>query len=239
MKQISKVREPRSLAEYHAKGGDYKGLPRDIKEDDLREQLLNEQGCICCYCMKRIPQTLTLEQIDKNYPSSKIEHVLSQENHNDLELNYQNLLVACSGNHGQPKNVQTCDTFKGKEDFHFNPAGRRNIEELIKYNGLGVIYSDDEQLNTELKDVLNLNTYDLKRIRAERYKFFNDMIAQEGKSRQGKDIQRRFYEAEKQKLITKSIPKYDGNGKIIENGKFPQFCMVGVYLLNKKLARYT
>lgn len=226
MKQISKGREPKSLEEHRAKGGDYKGLPREIKEDDLRVQLLNEQGCICCYCMKRIPQTLSQEQIDKNYPSSKIEHVLSQENHHELELNYQNLLVACCGNHGQPKNVQTCDTFKGKADFHFNPAGRRNIEELIKYKADGEIYSDNELLNRELVEVLNLNTFDLKRIREGRYKFYKELIEREGKNRQGKEIQRRFFETEKQRLITK------------QGGKFDEYCMVGVYLINKRLDRF-
>lgn len=235
MKRIEKGKEPKSLTEHRASGGTYKGWDNS----ELRQQLLEEQGYICCYCMKKIPQKLKPEEIEKHYPNCKIEHVLSQaeDKHPDLQLNYQNMLLACNDNHGQPKQVQTCDTFKGEEDFHFNPAGRRNIEELIKYNGLGEIYSDDEQLKTELKNVLNLNTHDLKRIRAERYKFFNNMITQEGKSRQGKDIQRRFYEAEKQKLLTKSIPKYDENGKIIENGKFPQFCMIGVYLINKKLER--
>ena len=223
MKQISKGREPKSLEEHRAKGGDFDGLPKD----EIREQLLTEQGCICCYCMKRIPQKLKQDEVEKHFPSCKIEHVLSQaeDKHPELQLNYQNMLLACNGNHGQPKQVQTCDTFKGDEDFHFNPAGRRNIEELIKYNGLGVIYSDYEQLNTELKDVLNLNTYDLKRIRAERYKFFNDMIAQEGKNRQGKDIQKRFFESEKQRLLT------------THEGKFDEYCMVGVYLFDKKLSK--
>ncbi len=226
MKRIEKGKEPKSLEEHRAKGGDFQGLAREVK-DEIRSQLLEEQGNICCYCMKRIPQTLTQEQIDKNYPSSKIEHVLSQENRPDLELNYPNLLVACNGNHGQPKSVQTCDTFKGKEDFHFNPAGRRNIEESIKYNGLGEIFSDDEQLNKELVDVLNLNTFDLKRIRSERYKFYQELYTREGKTRQGKDIQKRFFESEKQRLLTTS------------EGKFDEYCMVGVYLLNKKLAKYS
>lgn len=235
MKQIEKGKEPKFLTRHRASGGTYKGWDNS----KLRQQLLEEQGYICCYCMKRIPQKLKQEEVEKHFPCCKIEHVFSQaeDKHPELQLKYQNMLLACNGNHGQPKQVQTCDTFKGDEDFHFNPALTRNIEELIKYNGLGEIYSDDEQLNAELIDVLNLNTHDLKRIRADRYKFFNDMIAKEGKSRQGKDIQRRFYEAEKQKLITKSIPKYDGNGKIIENGMFPQFCMVGVYLLNKRLSK--
>ncbi len=52
------------------------------------------------------------------------------------------------------------------------------------------------------------------------------MIEQEGRSRQGKEIQKRFFESEKQKLLTK------------KGGKFDEYCMIGVYLLNKKLAKY-
>ncbi|MDP3432458.1 MAG: TIGR02646 family protein [Bacteroidota bacterium] len=221
MKQIEKGREPKRLEEHRAKGGDFDGLPKD----ELRRQLLNEQGYICCYCMKRIPQTMSREQIEKNYPSSKIAHVLSQDNHSNQQLNYQNLLIACNGNHGQPIKVQTCDTFQKNKDFHFNPAGRRNIEEFIKYKANGEIYSDDEFLNRELVEVLNLNTFDLKRIREGHYKFYRELIEREGKSRQGKDIQKRFYESEKQKLLSQ------------QEGKFFEYCMVGVYLLNKRLSK--
>jgi uncharacterized protein (TIGR02646 family) len=221
MKRIEKGKEPKSLTEQRAKSGDYNGLAKN----ELQNQLKKEQGGICCYCMRRIPQKLKPEDIDKHYPSCKIEHVLSQENHPDQQLNYQNMLLACNGNHGQPEKVQTCDTFKGKKDFHFNPAGKRNIEELIKYNGLGEIYSDDEQLKKELDDVLNLNTYDLKRIRAERYKFYDSKVKRIGDEYKGKKIPRNILEAKKQDLLTK-------NG-----GKFDEYCMVGVYLLNKKLKR--
>ena len=221
MKRIEKGKEPKSLEEHRAAKGDYAGLPKE----ELREQLLQEQGCICCYCMKRIPQTLKADEIQRHFPSSKIAHVLSQDNHSDQQLNYQNLLIACNGNFGQPEKVQTCDTFQGSKDFHFNPAGSRNIEELIKYNGLGEIYSDDKQLNKELVEVLNLNTYDLVRIRKERYKFYQDLIVREWKNRQGKDIQKRFFETEKQRLLAK------------RGGKFDEYCMVGVYLLNKRLKK--
>ena len=51
------------------------------------------------------------------------------------------------------------------------------------------------------------------------------MIALEGKRRPGKDIQRRFYEAEKQKLLNRI------------DDRFPAYCMVGVYLIDKKLSK--
>lgn len=223
MKQIEKGKEPKSLEKHRAAKGDFDGLAKG----KLRELLLVEQGYICCYCMKRIPQKLKLEEIEKHYPNCKIEHVLSQaeDKHPDLQLNYQNMLLACNGNHGQPKQVQTCDTFKGEEDFHFNPAGRLNIEDFIKYKADGEIYSDNELLNNELVKVLNLNTFDLKRIREGRYKFYKELIEREGKNRQGKEIKKRFFELEKQRLLT------------TQEGKFDEYCMVGVYLFNKKLSK--
>lgn len=222
MKQIIKGREPRSLSEHRARGGDFDGLPKD----ELREQLLNEQGRICCYCMRRIPKILKADEIQKNYPSSKIAHVLSQDNHPEHQLNYQNLLIACNGNHGQPKKTQTCDTFQGERDLSFNPADRtRNIENLIKYLPNGEIHSDDPLIDRELEEVLNLNTLDLRKIRAEFYKGVSEKIKEEGKGYAGKEIPKRFFEAEKQKLLIKS------------DGRFPEYCMIGVYLINKKLKK--
>lgn len=209
--------------EHRAAGGNYKGLDTG----ELREQLLHEQGHICCYCMKRIPQTLSEEQIARHYPKCKIEHVLSQENHPDQELNYQNLLIACNGNHGQPKKMQTCDTFKGDRDLSFNPADRyRNIEQILKYLPNGEIRSDDRTIDRELDEILNLNTLDLKKVRAEYYKNIQQRISTEGKQRAGKEIQRRFYEAKKRKLL-----------EMVDN-KFSEYCMIGVYLINKKLRKF-
>jgi len=225
MRKIEKGREPKSLTEHRTKRGDFDGLPKD----ELREQLLNEQGYICCYCMKRIPQTLSPEQIEKNYPSSKIEHVLPQENpkYSDQVLNYNNLLIACNGNHGQSTRLQTCDSFKGKRDISFNPSDKNwNIENYIRYNGEGKIFSDTPLIDYELNKLLNLNTDDLKRVRAEIFRNINNRINQEGKSRQGKEIQKRFFESVKVRLLTK------------QEGKFDEYCMVGVYLLYNKLRKY-
>lgn len=80
-------------------------------------------------------------------------------------------------------------------------------------------------LNKELIDVLNLNTYDLKRIRAERYKFFDGKIKQIGNEYKGKKIPQSILKTMKQELLTTF------------GGKFPEYCMVGVYLINKRLSK--
>jgi len=223
MKQIIKDKEPRSLTEHRAQGGFYYNLNRD----ELRNSLLDEQGFICCYCMKRIPQKLKNEDSEKHFPSCKIEHVKCQSKNPELELNYQNLLVACNGNHGYPKKMQTCDTFKRERNLSFNPADTdRNIEGFIRFKANGQIFSDDDTIDKELNNVLNLNTKDLKDVREAFYIEIQKRIIQEGKKRKGKEIQRKFYEKEKNKLLT------------MRNGKFEPYCMVGVYLINKKLKKF-
>ncbi len=222
MKQIVKGQEPRSLVEHRASNGSYENLPKN----EVRESLLEEQGHICCYCMKRIPQKLKPEEIAKNYPKSKIEHVKCQSENTELVLTYTNILLACNGNHGSPQKMQTCDTFKGESDLSFNPADtQRNIETLIRYRSNGEIFSDDAAIDNELNNVLNLNTKDLVDIREVFYRDIQQRIIFEGKKRKGKDIQKRFYETERKKLLTKN------------NGKFIPYCMVGVYLVDKRLKK--
>ncbi len=225
MKQISKRIEPRSLVEHRANGGTFDNLSKD----DLRNSLLVEQGHICCYCMKRIPQKLKAQEIEKHFPSSKIEHVKCQSKpeNSKLTLDYKNLLLACNGNHGLPKKMQTCDTYKDERDLSFNPANSsRNIEDLINYNLMGEISSKDEFINADLNEILNLNTNDLKNVRKAYYKDIMDRIILEGRRQKGKDIQKLFYKSEKEKLLR------------MNDGKFAQYCMIGVYLINKKLKKF-
>lgn len=52
----------------------------------LRKNLVDEQGKICCYCMRRISTN-----------SSHIEHFLPKEIFTDKDLSYENLLASCNG----------------------------------------------------------------------------------------------------------------------------------------------
>ena len=210
------------MTEHRAQGGFYYNLNRN----ELRNSLLEEQGYICCYCMQRIPKILNEEEINKHFPDCKIEHVKCQSENPELELNYQNLLLACNGNHGFPKKMQTCDTFKGERDLSFNPAATtRNIEKWVKFRANGEIFSDDKIIDQELNEILNLNTKDLTDIREVFYKDIQERIIREGKRRQGKDIQKRFYVTERQQLLS------------LKSGKYMPYCMIGIYLINKNLSK--
>lgn len=221
MEKINKLPEPQSLLKHRTKpGSTYENLPKH----QVRISLISEQGYICCYCMQRIKLA---EQ--GHTQKTKIEHFACQADPDNahLELNYHNLLLSCMGGEGFSKHLQTCDTYKGDKVFSYHPCdNNRNVEDLIKYRPNGEIYSDDPQLDQELSDVLNLNNQDLVKNRRIQFEFIQKMIRDEGKKRKGKAIKRRYFEDKKNELLSK------------RNAKFNQFCMIGVYILNKKLRKY-
>lgn len=139
MKRVIKGKAPQSLIEHRLQPfADYDNYS---EKDELRVLLLNEQGHICCYCMQRISST-----------KMKIEHWRSQDEYPDLQLDYNNLLGACEGGQGFPRHLQHCDTRKGNIYLSINPLdSNRNCEDLIKYRGNGIIYSDDKDIDSTLR----------------------------------------------------------------------------------------
>jgi len=149
---------------------------------------------------------------------------LCQDEHENEELNYGNMLLACSGQQGSPIRLQTCDTHKGNFSLTFNPSNHtRNIEDLIKYKANGEITSDNEELKNELETVLNLNVKSLVENRRIVFEEVRNRIIAEHKRLGKKPISKRFLENEKRKWLN------------LSNEKFLGFCMVGVYVINKKL----
>jgi uncharacterized protein (TIGR02646 family) len=147
VRQITKLPEPASLIAHrqtaHSNFGNYQGKP------ELRANLVQEQGALCCYCMQRI-------YVDGR--SMKIEHWRSQDNYPQEQLTYLNLLGGCKGGEGNPLAVQHCDTRKGEADLQWNPADpAHHIETRIRYGLDGTIASGDEVFNDQLNRVLNLN----------------------------------------------------------------------------------
>ena len=98
---IKKGNEPDSLTKYRKKKFAYYDGYKD--KDDIRKNLLEEQGYLCAYCMRRI---------DKK--RMKIEHWYPEEHLTDIEcLNYQNMLGVCLGHiNGTKGSDDTCDTHK-------------------------------------------------------------------------------------------------------------------------------
>lgn len=221
MKQITKIQPPKSFVEFCNKThAIYDGS--DFPKEELRQNLLSEQGHICCYCMKRIPEKI----VDDNIVTyeMKVEHFKCQELHEDLRLTYSNLFGACTGNEGNPKKLQTCDTSKGNLDLTINPTSTApNCETIIKYDADGEIYTDNDEINRQLNEVLNLNMQTLKESRKAIYLEVQKKVELESRKYADRNLKKNFFEQEKTKWLTRTT------------GKHKPYCMVAVYYLNKKI----
>lgn len=148
MRKIEKKREPRSWTEYRlTPGATYQ------RTDDLADSLLMEQGYICAYCMRRIP----VKDTNSN-ETSRIEHILSRENHPELQLDYTNMVICCPG---AISDSYHCDKLKGNRDISFPLFSDQGVN-TIKYKSNGEISSDNPDWDQEIKKVLNLNNERLK-----------------------------------------------------------------------------
>jgi len=220
MKRINKIQPPKTFVEFCNKPhAIYDGS--DFPKEELRQSLLSEQGRICCYCMKRIPEN--------TYPYMKVEHFKCQDNYGELQLHYPNLFGACIGNEGKPKKLQTCDTKKGNSDLTISlTSNAPNCETLFKYNAEGEISSinDDNDINRQLNDILNLNMQTLKDERREVYLEVQKNVEAESRQFANRQLKLSYFQQEKEKWLTRN------------DNKFRPYCMVAVYYLNKKIRQY-
>lgn len=151
---INKNTEPKEWTIYRkTQGVKFQSNP------ELIESLLEEQGYICAYCMRRIPRKdfINGKQTQEDH---RIEHILSQKNHNEKRLDYSNIVICCPGYSGD----YHCDRSKGERDISFSPTDK-NFIDTIRYSINGEISSTNIKFNNEIKDILNLNTNQLKRNR--------------------------------------------------------------------------
>ena len=141
---IKKKSELHSLTIYKKTiNASFDNQPSKVKED-LRKSLLEEQGYICAYCMKRIEESADI----------KIEHYEARNSTN--ELSYKNLLAVCKGNKGSSKERQTCDTKKGNRVLHINPQKVGDISTIF-FTRNGEVKSTNLLFQKDLDEVLNLN----------------------------------------------------------------------------------
>lgn len=156
MIEIKKSKEPNELLTYRLQEyASYKDMPSDIKEVVL-DSLMEEQGHLCAYCMRRIP-------VKNGHPTATIEHLNPQNSVSEEEkLNYRNMLAVCPGNrNATDNNDKSCDAFRGslpttKQGLTVNPLNASTLRK-IKYKGNGIIYSDNEIIDSDLNEKLNLN----------------------------------------------------------------------------------
>lgn len=214
---IQKKSEPKEWIKYrNTPGVDYQSIP------ELVDSLLEEQGYICAYCMRRIPckdrlykkDGITFTLTDEDH---RIEHILSRENHEDKKLVYSNMVICCPGHIGDEEH---CDRLKGSNDITFSPLNQDFIATL-SYKIDGEIVSSNAQYNKEINEVLNLNTKLLKENRKNTWEAVKkELIAQKGGKPWNKTI------------LSAYIKKYSSLNKQL---KLIPYCGVVLFFLQKKL----
>ena len=155
---IKKGREPDKLLWYRQQtGASYEQMDQKIKED-LLTKLLEEQGHICAYCMRRIPEK---RHLPAGVASVTIEHWYPRNPENDEDvgqgLNYRNMFAVCSGNRGcGNKEGMTCDAYRGNRTIKVNPCDKDTLSG-ITYTSEGRIQSSDPDIDEDINKKLNLN----------------------------------------------------------------------------------
>ena len=214
MRFIEKLRinEPASLVLHKRTPNHNYGNYND--KDTLRLKLLQEQGYLCCYCMRRI-------QIPKE-DKMKIEHFRAFSIYNgtdgypDLTLDYMNLLGSCKGSEHTGKSEKYhCDKTKANLECPICPTNSLDMESIRFYSDGFIKYTNDVTLNEKIEKVLHLNRSDLKEERKRIWKAAEDYLK---KKNTKADINR---------LLKKYANPVDG--------KLEPFCQVSVYYLSKKL----
>lgn len=128
------------------------------RRQNLRHQLIKEQGEICCYCMRKI----FLE-------NSHIEHFWPKAFFPKLDLKYDNLFASCNG-----EGVISSDEHCGhkKEDWWRDdmiPPTDAEVEDLFRYSVDGKIHSvarrSTENIAQEMIAQMGLDSYHLERDR--------------------------------------------------------------------------
>lgn len=144
MRKIDKNPEPKEWIEYRLTPGvDYKATP------ELRKSLLEEQGYICAYCMRRIPVTDT-----NSKETSRIDHLLCRGKHDDKKLNYTNMAICCPGTINDKFH---CDKSKKENDITFDLYSDHFPTTLSYQSKDARISSSDIEYDRQINELLNLN----------------------------------------------------------------------------------
>lgn len=221
MKYIPKGKEPTYWQQYRAKVQDSSMSAKegyeasDVPKARLLEDLVKEQGAICCYCMRRI-------QRNSSAPPH-IEHYLPQSLHPELALDYRNLLAVCQGRSTGGKDISYhCDheNAKSNQELNYLDPRHQGCESVIRYLPNGKIESPNNPAVEEDIQTLNLNS----------------PVLVAGRGEKLRDIERMIQKAFKTKTVTKAfihkqIKKYSSRDS---DGYFDEYCQAIVYVLRKR-----
>lgn len=186
-------------------------MVRDIKVIphlwDLKHQMYDEQGGICCYCGLRIFE-------DSEGRKQSVEHVVPKSSHRELVGEYKNLLLTCSitdddanlmGVATNNPTLRHCDDSKEDKPLHYTPL-MPECETLFQYDVVGGVQATDAKAQSDI-ETLRLDCDLLK----ERRKAALSILFDEDGY---------FISAEELKQISSKIMSRD------EDNRLPEFCFV-------------
>ncbi|MDX1909418.1 MAG: retron system putative HNH endonuclease [Bacteroidia bacterium] len=136
---------------------DYWGQHHGGAKNDLKHQLLDDQGFICCYCMQGI----------QHDPNTSIEHVEPKSSDPQaLAFDWNNLLAACNGSRPDPQPRELiCDAEKGNQFIKVSPL-HVTCESQFEFKQLDGAISGKTTDAVDTIAILNLNASKLKRLRS-------------------------------------------------------------------------
>ena len=192
------------------------------EKNELRQSLLKEQGYICCFCMRRIEDSNETTKIAHIFPQNPVSDEDKQKvKKENLDLDYNNMLAACDGGKGQSPYLQHCDTKQGNAILKINPADSiKNCEKLIEYKSSGEIYSNNSDIDYDLREVLNLNLDAIKQARKEVYSVIIKKLESKYPNRS---------------WSKRSIENEINNYSQLKNGRYAPYCQYVIFFLQKKL----
>lgn len=126
---------------------------------DLKDQMYDEQGGICCYC------GLKIYHKGIGGREMSVEHVVPKGVHRELVGEYKNLLLSCKisnddisllgvTSHSDP-GLMHCDNKKGDNLLIYTPLNT-NCEELFTYDIVGNVTGINNDVNDDI-NTLGLN----------------------------------------------------------------------------------
>ncbi|TAE18833.1 MAG: TIGR02646 family protein [Bacteroidetes bacterium] len=223
MKHIKKqAKEPATITEIKSVNGTFD----DLDKEQVQNALLEEQGYLCAYCMRRISREWNP---DANKWKIEIEHYKPQEKYPEKALDYSNMLGVCNGTAGEKLH---CDKTKGgKADGKvelkkLNPLDS-NCETMLQYLPDGTIQSvnGDAEVESDLDKVLNLNDTKLKEFRADAIEKAWREFQEKHKKNKGSWTKKMFQD---------EINRLKQPNK---KGRYTEYCQCLIYFFEKKLKR--
>ena len=164
MIHIKKSQEPECLTELReTEGTSYDDLKDDCK-NQTTQLLSNDQAGLYAYCQRDL-KAITIEHYIPQ----------SQSKDSELELKYTNFLGVCTGKYYLDKMtgkyIPYCSNSRGNKELAVNPLNIASMATIF-FNEYNEIHSHDENIDTELNEILNLNFKEIREDRANQYNHF-------------------------------------------------------------------